>query len=545
MINFRRNKTGNPDDVFFLTFLTINRNPWTFDYDENGNMIERKLMGVVDFHATFDELNRLSGYRFSDAGNYNEIEYDGIGRVWERTDTSSNETFFYHTGSKLAQELDDSYDVTVDYMAGSRRYMPGEADEDKYRYYAKDHLGSVVMMSDRSDGSAPLDMEYYTYDSWGEHADTATLPTVENNIRYAGGRVECFVDANSQCAVYLCGERHYMPKYGRFLQRDRLTYEKLPSPTNPLSVNPYIYAYNNPVMYKDTDGLAPSGYYRGAIMTGRGSMFLGTTPPPGDQVYDCCDKGYNSLSHAEIFTSQLHNTKLGGSRPLAWWFKQAGWNVGEGLCQADPYEGQPNDQCAATTTASPDLLCTYLEKCKGLTCPDWKAPDECPTGTGNSNIYTWDDLTDKEMHEGWYKSTWDQAGIAYPFQGSTSNPDAFEQAWAGNRPENWRFWSETFPLAVAGIAAAGIVATYAAANLMAYEVFLSGSNYLSASGTYYSIVGAPVSVLGDAFFLALAGPIVFGGGYVVAKCAAPAAIWWATWGETAIYLSEYWEWPPR
>jgi hypothetical protein len=44
----------------------------------------------------------------------------------------------------------------------------------------------------------------------------------------------------------------------RFLQRDRLTYQKLPSPSRPFSANPYIYAYNNPVMMKDTTGLQPA-----------------------------------------------------------------------------------------------------------------------------------------------------------------------------------------------------------------------------------------------------------------------------------------------
>jgi hypothetical protein len=83
------------------------------------------------------------------------------------------------------QELDDSYDVTTDYMAKARRYMPGEADADKYRYYVRDHQGSVVMMSDTEQN-----IERYTYDAWGEHLDTDTLPDTENKIRYGGARVE-------------------------------------------------------------------------------------------------------------------------------------------------------------------------------------------------------------------------------------------------------------------------------------------------------------------------------------------------------------------
>jgi hypothetical protein len=113
------------------------------------------------------------------------------------------------------QELNNTFDVTTDYMAGLRRYMPNEADANKYRYYARDHQGSVMMMTDHAQNA-----EHYTYDSWGEHVDNANLPSVANRIRYAGARVECFVDAANQAdAIYETGARHYWPAYGRFLQR--------------------------------------------------------------------------------------------------------------------------------------------------------------------------------------------------------------------------------------------------------------------------------------------------------------------------------------
>ena len=57
-------------------------------------------------------------------------------------------THYYYTGSKLLQELDSSYNVKTDYLASARRYMPDEADEDKYRYYVRDHQGSVIAMTD-------------------------------------------------------------------------------------------------------------------------------------------------------------------------------------------------------------------------------------------------------------------------------------------------------------------------------------------------------------------------------------------------------------
>ena len=90
----------------------------------------------------------------------------------------------------LAQELDYRYNAITDYLARSRRYMPGQADAAKYRYYHRDHLGSVALMT----GHDLASNEEYTYDAWGEHVDTAALPTTLNKIRYAGGYLECFVN---------------------------------------------------------------------------------------------------------------------------------------------------------------------------------------------------------------------------------------------------------------------------------------------------------------------------------------------------------------
>ena len=58
--------------------------------------------------------------------------------------------------------------------------------------------------------------EIYTYDAWGEHVDTANTPTRPNNIRYGGAWVEAFASGPGVDAIYLCGERHYWPAYGRF-----------------------------------------------------------------------------------------------------------------------------------------------------------------------------------------------------------------------------------------------------------------------------------------------------------------------------------------
>ncbi|HDS29997.1 MAG TPA: hypothetical protein ENN67_03040, partial [Firmicutes bacterium] len=130
--------------------------------------------------------------------------------------------------------------------------------------------------------------EQYNYDAWGEVADSTDVPSSENNIRYGGARMEFALNGDSN-AVYECGKSHYWPAYGRFLQRDPLTYRKMPSPTVPLGVNPYLYAENNPVMKKDLSGMSAQ-WYRGVRM-GDKSVYLGTRPPSNpNQIYDCCSE---------------------------------------------------------------------------------------------------------------------------------------------------------------------------------------------------------------------------------------------------------------
>ena len=132
-------------------------------------------------------------------------------------------------------------------------------------------------------------------------------------------------------------------------------------------------------MKKDMSGLqsrnVPPGYFRGAVMGGS-SMTIGTEMPPETQIYDCCNEGYNHLSPGQIANAQVWNSGLSGSgfQPFYWWQQRAGWSD---FCSTKPGEGQPNPGCPNTTAADPDLMCTFLEKCGGASCPPWKGGD-CP-----------------------------------------------------------------------------------------------------------------------------------------------------------------------
>ncbi|MCD6217654.1 hypothetical protein J7L05_07315, partial [bacterium] len=99
----------------------------------------------------------------------------------------------------------------------------------------------------------------------------------ENHIQYHGGFLEdkefhTSVANQERGYFYRMGIRHYSPMLGQFLQKDPFTIARAPSKMTPLSVNPYIYAYNRPLQLSDTSGYQPGGW---DIMPAEGGSFGG------------------------------------------------------------------------------------------------------------------------------------------------------------------------------------------------------------------------------------------------------------------------------
>ena len=72
------------------------------------------------------------------------------------------------------------------------------------------------------------------------------MVSADNPFLYSG----YFYDSESE--LYYLNSRHYAPSIGRFMQEDSYKGDIL----NPLSLNIYTYAYNNPIRYYD-----PTGHY--------------------------------------------------------------------------------------------------------------------------------------------------------------------------------------------------------------------------------------------------------------------------------------------
>jgi hypothetical protein len=136
----------------------------------------------------------------------------------------------------------------------------------------------------------------------------------------------------------------------------------MPAPSYPLGVNPYIYCENNPVMLTDSSGLKGK-FVRGATMGGA-QMWLGTIRP--GKLYDCCEEGFTAIPDDKVWNAKLFWHTLIGFFTYRQAAKLMKW---KDLCDLDPSKAQPGHGCSEITTMDPDLACTFLQQCKGGSCP--------------------------------------------------------------------------------------------------------------------------------------------------------------------------------
>ncbi|WP_159101251.1 RHS repeat domain-containing protein [Paenilisteria rocourtiae] len=109
-------------------------------------------------------------------------------------------------------------------------------------FYQYNSHGDVVALTDE-DG---LVIGEYVYDAWGNIVKEmlTTEEARQNSFKYAG----YFHD--TETGMYYLNARYYEAKQGVFLSVDSEPGDEI----NPLTMNGYTYANNNPVEFIDADG---------------------------------------------------------------------------------------------------------------------------------------------------------------------------------------------------------------------------------------------------------------------------------------------------
>ena len=246
--------------------LNLSNSEELFTYDAahqvSGGGFTYDLMGraTSDGARTYpwDLSNRLTS--IDNSGNIAAHTYDGLGNLISRTEGGATLDFVlnYALGLPSLSVVRQS-STDLDYFI----YTPGglplhciEPNENR-EFYHFDEAGNALFISDNS-GTITDRFAITPYGEIVQQTGSSDAP-----FTFGGAFGIVSVENN----LYYMRKRFYNPTTAAFLSQDPV------KSYTPRSVNPYQYAFGNPLLFVDANGLAP-------INSNRGPSALENNPPP-------------------------------------------------------------------------------------------------------------------------------------------------------------------------------------------------------------------------------------------------------------------------
>ena len=263
----------------------------SFKYDKRGNVIER-ISGTDSVRSyEYGAMNRLESARSDDGTAF--YAYNGLGhRIEDRI----------RYGLEPERRISYTLDLTKYYNNLLERNTDGVSEA--YIWdglavavkgthncnYVCDDMGSPARLLDMDGSSADI----YAYDEFGTYTyEKSDLQP----LRYTGYRKDPIAD------MYFAQAREYMPEHGRMAGQDPLKGDII----HPYTLNPYIYAGDNPYIYYDPNGMwihILVGAAVGAIVDGGFEL--------GKQLVGQVTSG-NGINLAEVNWGKVGTSALGGA----------------------------------------------------------------------------------------------------------------------------------------------------------------------------------------------------------------------------------------
>jgi len=217
--------------------VSVDGTPWVWDAD--GNLASD---GTRTF--TWDANSRLTEVRDAATGALiASFTYDGLGRRLSQT-TPSGTTYYHYDGDKVAYETDETGTVIRAYTYGPTGLPVTMTYQGETYYYHTNDRGDVLGLTDASGALVAS----YRYDAWGNILEAAGPLAEVNPYRYCSYRYDDLLGA------YALGARWYAPDAGRFFSEDPVAgYVRCG-----ISLNPYVYCFDNPTALVDSDGRLPA-----------------------------------------------------------------------------------------------------------------------------------------------------------------------------------------------------------------------------------------------------------------------------------------------
>lgn len=241
---------------------------WTYDsahqisnagysYDARGRMVRSP-----SWNLTWDDRSRLR------SANGVNFEYDALGHLVRRTEQGTSTGYHYNLAighSPIMAETSENGAVLRYYVwspEGRLLYLVEPAQGNRVRHFHFDRTGSTLALSDSSGAVT----DAYAYSPYGELLGrTGTHPQPFLFVGAYGVR--------SETRLGLCQMRHryYDPHTARFLSRDPVW----PALARVPSLNPYQYAFEDPLNYLDPQGLDVEFMHEKSIGTPTGRQWNG------------------------------------------------------------------------------------------------------------------------------------------------------------------------------------------------------------------------------------------------------------------------------
>ncbi|WP_447403059.1 DNRLRE domain-containing protein (plasmid) [Lysinibacillus sp. fkY74-1] len=208
----------------------------TYNVSDNGNVENDGVFQYV--WNAFDQLTEIKSLTGATIASY---RYDENGRRVFSKD-SNGETYYRYNGltNQVLFEEDASGVITKSYTYDDNGSPLTMTYMGLTYYYLTNYRGDVLALTDKK-GDIVAE---YTYDAWGNIMSQKGNMASINPYRYASYRYD------EDTKQYYLMARYYNPNTGVFLSLDPIRGDTI----DPLTLNGYAYANNNPVMNIDPNG---------------------------------------------------------------------------------------------------------------------------------------------------------------------------------------------------------------------------------------------------------------------------------------------------
>jgi len=231
------NSYDGPGPLHAVKSVYSNGATYDYVYDANGNMATgydfTDPLDVAIRTFTYNAENMPTKIEHSTYG-VTDIIYDGEGGRAKKT---VNNVSTYYIGEHF--EVTENK-VTRYIFAGGTRIAMVENDTE-INYFHKDHLGSSSVLTDSS-GTGTETTSYLPYG--GMRSNWSVRSAAISNYKYTDQELD------PETGLYNYNARLYDPVTGMFISADTI----VPNFSDPQTLNRYMYARGNPLVYVDPSG---------------------------------------------------------------------------------------------------------------------------------------------------------------------------------------------------------------------------------------------------------------------------------------------------